>query len=153
RTSHADGERAVADARVGATGYTGSRAAGLALKAAADRAGKPIYLELSSINPVVMLSGALQNRGEQIAAEFTGSCLMGSGQFCTNPGLVIVAEGHASRRFIEVVRDKFTAAPVGTLLSRGVAKSLESNVGRLVDAGAELLAGGTSGGGAGYSFA
>ena len=44
RTSHADGARAVADPRVGATGYTGSRAAGLTLKSAADAAGKPIYL-------------------------------------------------------------------------------------------------------------
>ena len=58
RTSHADGERMVADSRVGATGYTGSRNAGLKLKAAADQAGKPIYLELSSVNPVVMTSGA-----------------------------------------------------------------------------------------------
>ena len=53
RTSHEDGERLVSDLRVGATGYTGSRAAGLKLKAAADNAGKPIYLELSSVNPVV----------------------------------------------------------------------------------------------------
>ena len=48
RTSHADGERLVADPRTGATGYTGSRHAGLKLKAAADAAGKPIYLELSA---------------------------------------------------------------------------------------------------------
>src|SRR5207237_10246495 len=62
RTSHEDGERLVSDPRVGATGYTGSRAAGLKLKAAADKAGKPIYLELSSINPVVILPGALASR-------------------------------------------------------------------------------------------
>ncbi|MCA9228297.1 MAG: aldehyde dehydrogenase family protein, partial [Planctomycetales bacterium] len=83
RTSHADGERLVADPRVGATGYTGSRTAGLKLKAAADTAGKPIYLELSSVNPVVVLPGALNERGDAIADEFTGSCLMGTGQFCT----------------------------------------------------------------------
>src|SRR5207237_10624248 len=62
RTSHEDGERLVSESRVGATGYTGSRAAGLKLKAAADKAGKPIYLELSSINPVVILPGALASR-------------------------------------------------------------------------------------------
>ena len=49
----------MSDPRIGATGYTGSRPAGLVLKAAADRAGKPIYLELSSVNPVVILPGAL----------------------------------------------------------------------------------------------
>ena len=58
RTDHRDGERLVADPRVGATGYTGSRSAGLKLKAAADAAGKPIYLELSSVNPVVILPGS-----------------------------------------------------------------------------------------------
>ena len=63
RTSHADGERLVSDPRTGATGYTGSRSAGLKLKAAADAAGKPIYLELSSVNPVLMLPGALAERG------------------------------------------------------------------------------------------
>ncbi len=55
RMPHADGLRLVADARVGATAYTGSRSAGLQLKAAADTAGKPIYLELSSVNPVILL--------------------------------------------------------------------------------------------------
>src|SRR6185369_4183590 len=73
RTSHEDGERLVSDPRVGATGYTGSRAAGLKLKAAADKAGKPIYLELSSVNPVVILPGALGERADKIAEEFTGS--------------------------------------------------------------------------------
>ncbi len=60
RTGHEDGEKLVSDARVGATGYTGSRSAGLRLKSVADAAGKPIYLELSSVNPVVILPGALR---------------------------------------------------------------------------------------------
>ncbi|HEU5432329.1 MAG TPA: aldehyde dehydrogenase family protein, partial [Thermomicrobiales bacterium] len=59
RTGHVVGERLVSDPRVGAVAYTGSRSAGLKLKTAADAAGKPIYLELSSVNPVVVLPGAL----------------------------------------------------------------------------------------------
>jgi 2,5-dioxopentanoate dehydrogenase len=51
RTDHADGEKLVSHPLIGATGYTGARQTGLVLKAAADRAGKPSYLELSSINP------------------------------------------------------------------------------------------------------
>ncbi len=145
RTSHADGERAVADPRTAATGYTGSRTAGLALKAAADRAGKPIYLELSSVNPVVVLPQAIASRGEQLATEFTTSCLMGTGQFCTNPGLVIVLAGDRTEAFIEAVREKFQQAPVGTLLSRGVAESLAANVSKLVAGGAKLLTGGSAG--------
>jgi 2,5-dioxopentanoate dehydrogenase len=153
RTSHADGSRAVGDPRTAATAYTGSRAAGLALKAAADQAGKPIYLELSSVNPVVILPGAIESRGEQLVTEFTTSCLMGTGQFCTNPGLVILLAGQNTDRFVERLVEGFRAAPSGTLLSAGVAQALEASVKTLVAAGAKLLAGGTAGGGRGYSFA
>jgi NADP-dependent aldehyde dehydrogenase len=153
RTSHADGERLVSDARVGATGYTGSRSAGLKLKAAADAAGKPIYLELSSINPVVILPGALAERGDAIAEEFTTSCLMGTGQFCTNPGLVVLLAGDESERFLGEVVKRFTSAPVGTLLSSRVAESLAEAVGALSRAGAKTLTGGQRGGGKGCSFA
>ena len=59
----------------------------------ADAAGKPIYLELSSVNPVVVLPGALRERGEELATEFVTSVLMGTGQFCTNPGLVVMLAG------------------------------------------------------------
>jgi alpha-ketoglutaric semialdehyde dehydrogenase len=80
-----DGLRMAADPRIGATAFTGSRAGGLKLKAAADAAGKPIYLEMSSINPVVILPGALTERFDQVVGDFTTSCLMATGQFCTNP--------------------------------------------------------------------
>ena len=124
RTSHADGARAVADPRTGAIAYTGSRSAGLKLKAAADAAGKPIYLELSSVNPVVMLPGALRERGAELAEEFTSSCLMGTGQFCTNPGLVLLVQGDATDAFVRLVAGRFQAVPVGTLLSGDVQQSL-----------------------------
>ena len=142
RTAHADGERFVADPRLGATGYTGSRAAGLALKRAADAAGKPIYLELSSINPVVVLPGALDERGDKLAEEFAGSCLMGTGQFCTNPGLVLLVAGEATERFIAGLVQRFQAAHAGTLLSSRVAASLVESFAKLQGAGAKLLVGG-----------
>ncbi len=152
RTSHEDGERLVSDPRVGATGYTGSRNAGLKLKTAADAVGKPIYLELSSVNPVVVLPGALAERGAKLAEEFTGSCLMGTGQFCTNPGLVILLAGPNSETFIADCAARFTAAPNGVLLSKSVAKTLASAVQTLTAAGAKLLAGGTPAEGEGYRF-
>ncbi|TWU02573.1 aldehyde dehydrogenase (NADP(+)) [Stieleria varia] len=142
RTSHADGERLVSDPRVGATGYTGSRNAGLKLKAAADSAGKPIYLELSSVNPVVLLPGALKTRGEEIVGEFVGSALMGAGQFCTNPGVVLMVEGDATENFISAVKEKYSSTPSGTLLSPAVASSLSASISTLVGLGAELLVGG-----------
>lgn len=142
RLSHADGERLVSDKRVGAIGYTGSRSAGLTLKKAADAAGIPIYLELSSVNPVVILPEALKERGSAIADEFLTSVLMGTGQFCTNPGLVLLLNTAESHEFIQTVVKRFTAATPGTLLSPGVCKSLTAAVQTIVAAGAELLCGG-----------
>ncbi len=141
RTSHSVGEQLVTDERVGATGYTGSRSAGLALKRAADAAGKPIYLELSSVNPVVLLPGALEEKAEALAAEFTTSCLMGTGQFCTNPGMVLLIAGERTDAFVADLAKRFAEAPVGILLSESVRKSLHESHRILVGAGAEVLCG------------
>ncbi|MBI1313009.1 aldehyde dehydrogenase family protein [bacterium] len=151
RTTHNDGCRLVSHPLMGACGYTGSRSAGLKLKEAADRAGKPIYLELSSINPVVVLPGAIAERGAELAGEFTSSCLMGTGQFCTNPGLVLLLAGDATENFISAVADKFAEAPIGTFLSEGVQRNFAEGVAALQSAGATLLTGGQCGGGNGYS--
>ncbi len=139
RTSHQNGCELVGHPKMGACGYTGARETGITLKNAADEAGKPIYLELSSINPVVILPGALAERSDALVDEFTGSCLMGAGQFCTNPGLVIMLKGEATDRFVDAVAKKFDAAPVGTLLGEGVLKHLKVGVETLVQAGAERL--------------
>lgn len=142
RMGHADGEKLVAHPLVGASAYTGSRSAGLALKAAADAAGKPIYLELSSINPVILLPGALAERGAALAEEFTGSFLLGTGQFCTNPGLVLLPVGEHGEQIAAKVAERFRAAPAGVLLSAGVEAELARSVERLRAAGAEAIVGG-----------
>jgi NADP-dependent aldehyde dehydrogenase len=143
RTSHSDGLRCVADPRTGALAYTGSRSAGLALKAAADQAGKLSFLELSSVNPIVILPGALQERSSEIAAELTASCLMGTGQFCTSPGMIIVV-GAQGERFASEVAERFKQSPSGTLLSSRVRETLLQSIQALVAAGATLLTGGAS---------
>jgi NADP-dependent aldehyde dehydrogenase len=143
RTSHEDGERLVADLRLGAVGYTGARQAGLRLKAVADRVGKPFYAELSSVNPVVYLPGALQERGDKLIEEYVASGLMGTGQFCTNPGLLLMVASPEAESFIHGVVSKYQAAPAGTLLSEGVETSLVKSLGILIQAGAECLTGGS----------
>ncbi len=142
RTSHADGERLVSHPLLGATGYTGSRQAGLRLKETADRAGKPIYLELSSINPVFILPGALTERLPDVAQEFATSCLAGTGQFCTNPGLVALVAGETTEAFVSTVQERFAQAPGGTLLGEGVRRNLIDSVRTIVAAGAKVVAGG-----------
>jgi NADP-dependent aldehyde dehydrogenase len=153
RTNHADGERLVADPRTGSVGYTGSRHAGLKLKAAADAAGKPIYLELSSVNPVLILPGALAERSAKIVDEFIASALLGCGQFCTNPGITLLLAGEQTEQFVATVKARFEAAPVTPLLSSAVAKSLAAGVQVLREAGAQTLTGGQPVAGPGYRFA
>jgi NADP-dependent aldehyde dehydrogenase len=151
RMSHEDGCRFVSHPLMGATGYTGSRSAGLRLKEAADKTGKPIYVELSSINPVFILPGALAEGLEERAAEFSGSCLMGTGQFCTNPGLVVLVAGDSAQAFTSAVAKHFSDAPIGTFLGEGVQRSFASGIAELTNAGAQIVVGGEPGGGTGFS--
>lgn len=138
----ADGLRLVGDRRVGAVAFTGSRAAGLALKAAADAAGRPIYLELSSVNPVFILPGALHARGAAIAAELHASCAMGAGQFCTKPGLAALVGGEAAEAFVDALVRATRAGAPGVLLGAQAPEAIAAVVARLRGAGAELLVGG-----------
>ncbi|MDQ8201940.1 aldehyde dehydrogenase (NADP(+)) [Pelagicoccus sp. SDUM812003] len=137
-----NGKRLVSHPDVAAAAFTGSRTGGLALKEAADKAGTPIYLEMSSVNPVFVLPGSLQERGSEIADELHGSCNLGAGQFCTKPGLVILPSGAKTDEFIQQLKNKFQQTAPGVLLTEGGEKTVAETVGKLVDSGAEILAGG-----------
>jgi 2,5-dioxopentanoate dehydrogenase len=137
-----DGLRLAGHPMLGATAFTGSRASGLRLKGVADAAGKPIYLEMSSINPVFILPGALAERGEAIAAELSASALMGVGQFCTSPGLVFMQDDNDGLQFVERLADHFRSAPVGVLLDLHSAQRLSADVSGLCAHGAHVVIGG-----------
>lgn len=116
------GTALVQDPRIAAVGFTGSRAGGLALvKLAQNRPVPiPVYAEMSSINPVLILPEALKARGAALGKEFVGSLTMGAGQFCTNPGLVLVVEGEGLDEFIASARDAITEAGAATMLTAGI---------------------------------
>ena len=130
----------------------GSRWAALTLKAAADAAGKPIYLEMSSINPVFILPGALKERAREIAEEFQTSALMGTGQFCTNPGIVVLQEGEEAEQFIADMHGRFEKAKPTPLLGVSGLKSLAESVEALQSAGGTLVTGGSKADGSGCRF-
>jgi alpha-ketoglutaric semialdehyde dehydrogenase len=112
-----------------AVGFTGSRTGGTALMAAAASREQPIpvYAEMSSINPLVILPGALA-RGEAALAEaFFGSLTMGVGQFCTNPGLVFLPEGHGDA-FLARLRELVEASAPGTMLNAGICRAYQEAV-------------------------
>jgi 2,5-dioxopentanoate dehydrogenase len=137
----------VSDPHVAATGFTGSKAAGLKLKEMADRAGKPIYLEMSSTNPVFVLPRALDERGAAIAKELYDSCAMGAGQFCTRPGLAIVPigpKGDLAKAFVSELTGMFKAGTPGTLLGPSGASAIAAGLKELVGNGARVRAGGSA---------
>ena len=148
-----DGLRLVGDPRVGATSFTGSRAAGQRLKAAADMAGKPIYLEMSSLNPIVFLPGALAERGNRLVVETAESGLAASGQFCTSPNLLFMIDGPEAQAFTTGLVKTYAERTVAPLLSEGGLHHLERSVNQLVEAGAKVLTGASRvPGAAGYCY-
>ncbi len=147
-----DGLRLVSHPSVAATAFTGSRLSGMALKEAADRAGKPIYLEMSSANPVFILPGALAERPEEIAGELFQSCMLAAGQMCTKPGLVVLLDGPAGLDFVNKVKDAFEGAEPVTLLGPKVLEGLVEASARLARDGAERIAGGREPSGPGFRF-
>ena len=152
-TQPENGLKLVRHPLVGAVAFTGSRQAGLRLKAAADRAGKPIYLEMSSINPVFILPGALEERLEAIADDFFGSCTLAAGQFCTNPGLVILKQDERSEAFVAAVSRRLDGAAAGVLFSEGGPRHLAQAIATWQGHGAEVLVGGYAVEADGYGFA
>ena len=123
----------VADPRIKAVGFTGSRAGGLALsKIAAGRAEPiPVYAEMSSINPVLLLPGALAERGAELGRAFVGSLTMGAGQFCTNPGLLLAVPGPGLDAFVEAAAAAMGDAAAGVMLHAGILAAYQKGVARL----------------------
>ena len=136
-----DGIRLIGDPRIAAVGFTGSRAAGIAIKAAADAAGTPAFLEMSSVNPVFLAEGAIDANGDLLAEAWAGSVTLGAGQFCTKPGIAI-AVGSKADRFIEEAGRRLGAAAAGVLFSRDGVDRLEAGIAAAVGAGATLRCGG-----------
>ncbi len=137
----ADGEKLVADPRVGATGFTGSEVAGKKLFEAASKAGKVIWIEMGSINPVVLLPGALAERGDAIAGELAASVTGSAGQFCTKPGLVFLVGDAAGEAFMMTATEKFAVVGPQVLLGEAGCERLCDGIASLVKAGAKILAG------------
>jgi len=133
--SHDLGQRLVADPRIKAVGFTGSRAAGLALcaVAAARPVPIPVYAEMSSVNPVFVLPGALED-ATALAEAYVASMTLGAGQFCTNPGLVFAAEGPGLDAFIDAAAGALAQSRPQTMLTAGIHGSYDAAVAKLTSA-------------------
>lgn len=123
---------------VKAVGFTGSLKAGRVLfdLCAARPEPIPFFGELGSINPGFVMPGALANRSADIAAAWAGSLTMGAGQFCTNPGVMFIAEGSEPDAFVTSAAAALADVGAQTMLTDGIADACRAGV-----AGLESLGG------------
>ncbi len=140
------GQGLVADPRIAAVGFTGSRRGGTALMAIA--AGRPspipVYAEMSSINPVLLFPGALAARGAAIGKAFAASLTLGAGQFCTNPGLILALPGPGLDAFLEAAGAALRESPAATMLTPGIQRAYREAVARGAGHAAEGAEGGAT---------
>lgn len=118
-----------------AVGFTGSRGAGQALMraAAARHEPIPVYAEMSSINPIVLLPGAIQERAAPIAQGLHGSVTLGVGQFCTNPGLVFVPAGAIADEFRAKLVELIEGTARCPMLHHGIREAYSKGIGLHAD--------------------
>ena len=119
------GETLVKHPAIQAVGFTGSLRGGRALcdMAAARPQPIPVFAEMSSINPVLLMPEALKARGEKIAADLSASVVLGAGQFCTNPGLVLGIRSPEFTAFLDRFAGLMNEQPAQTMLNAGALKS------------------------------
>lgn len=105
-----------------AIAFTGSQAAGRALfdLAAARPKPIPVYAEMGSVNPVFVLPGAIQERGDAIAKGYAESLTLGVGQFCTNPGVLVGVASDEFDRFLTHIGEHLANVAPGTMLTEGI---------------------------------
>lgn len=142
------GAALVADPRIKAVGFTGSRGGGLALVNIANNRPEPIpvYAEMSSVNPVLLFPAALAARAEALGKAYVGSLTLGSGQFCTNPGIVLALAGPDLDRFAATAADALAEAQPQVMLTSGIHANYDRGVTEIAGHGAvETLARGAEG--------
>lgn len=138
-----------------AAALTGSVGAARAIQSAIDERPDPIplYAELSSVNPIVVLPAAAAARGEQIAeglfASFTGS----GGQLCTKPGLAFIPANPDGDRLVAALRDRVASAAGAVLLNERIRDAYLARAAAFERAGVRVAARPEVSPGAGFTVA
>lgn len=111
-----------------AVGFTGSFSGGRALFDAASSRPDPIpvFAEMSGLNPIVLLPGALRERPVEIAGLIAQSITQGVGQFCTKPGLILLSEGAGAAAFRDSLAAAITQVAPAPMLHSGIADAFEA---------------------------
>jgi NADP-dependent aldehyde dehydrogenase len=123
------GVQLVKHPEVKAAGFTGSIKGGRALLdlAAQRKEPIPVFAEMGSINPVVMLPEALSKKGDKLAETYAGSITLGTGQFCTNPGLILGIKGETLSTFINQLATNIVEIEPSCMLHPNIVGAYETN--------------------------
>lgn len=123
------GQQLVSHPDVKAVGFTGSIRGGRALLDLASKREEPIpvFAEMGSVNPVVILPKALQNRGESLANTYANSITLGTGQFCTNPGLILGIKSKELTTFTNELASKIVEISPSSMLHPNIVVAYENN--------------------------
>lgn len=134
-----------------AVGFTGSFSGGMALQRyAQDRPDPiPVFAEMGSVNPVIILPEALSRRGESIAEACAASVTLGVGQFCTNPGLMFGIDCLGLRHFIELMGQQVGRAAPAPMLHEGIRTSYTDKLAQALSSKGVFLAGSAEAGDSG----
>lgn len=136
------GQALVQHPLIKAVGFTGSYRGGRALFDLCAQRPEPIpfFGELGSINPMFMLPEAMQARSTGLAQGWAGSLTMGAGQFCTNPGVVVVLDGPSADSFKAAAVEALGQTTAQTTLTEGIAAAYRQGRDRVTDInGVEVL--------------
>ena len=114
--------------KVKAVGFTGSITGGRALFDLAAKREEPIpvFAEMGSINPVIITPNAIGKRASQLAKTYAGSITLGTGQFCTNPGLLLTVDSDDTEDFIVELAKETVAIEPQCMLHPNIKKGYES---------------------------
>ncbi|WOI56395.1 aldehyde dehydrogenase (NADP(+)) [Palleronia sp. LCG004] len=130
---HAVGQALVRHPLIRAVGFTGSLKGGRALfdLCASREEPIPFFGELGSVNPIFVLPEASAARGGEIGKNWAGSLTMGAGQFCTNPGIVIVMDGPGADALRDAAAAALRDAAPQTMLTDGIAAAYREGAVRM----------------------
>jgi alpha-ketoglutaric semialdehyde dehydrogenase len=119
----------VQHSKIKAVGFTGSIKAGRALFDLAAKRDEPIpvFAEMGSVNPVIILPEALQKKGKELAKTYAGSITLGTGQFCTNPGLILGVKSEELSAFIQDLGKEILQIHPSVMLHPNIIGAYEAN--------------------------
>lgn len=108
-----------------AVGFTGSYKGGMALFRLAQEREEPIpvFAEMGSVNPIVILPQYLKNHSVELGKTLAGSVSLGAGQFCTNPGLVFITKSEGLEDFQKSYKTEILNTSSATMLTAGICKT------------------------------